>query len=172
MSPWSNERSGDTANLIGYSIDYDDGQTPTLHPSCRIWNTSPLMRHECDVTRGGSGGPLYVVEGGQPRVVAIHVSEMRFDGESTPYNVPYSEATTNFAVSSWYWRYRLADLRANAEGNGKLYRDLLKGIRQSSRMAEEAVQITESPPDHRVSPEICLEFPCAKWDIERSNGFQ
>lgn len=110
------DTSGDSANLIGYSIDYDDGQTPTLHPSCRIWNTSPLIRHECDVARGGSGGPLYIVQGGKPLIVAIHVSEMRLDGESTLFGVPHSEATTNHAVSSRYWRYRLADLRANAEG--------------------------------------------------------
>lgn len=59
----------------GYS--QDKAHMLTLHDGCRVLERDgslPLLRHDCDATRGDSGSPLLAKHGDAYRLVAIHVA--------------------------------------------------------------------------------------------------
>lgn len=63
----------------------DRPYAPELSPPCRIVEERekpPLLFHDCVVPEGGSGSPLFVVEGDALRVAGIHSAQVRRDAKA------------------------------------------------------------------------------------------
>ncbi len=92
---------GDVVTLVGYSADVDAGLTATTHVDCRIQSGAfaGQLTHDCDMTRGASGGPLWSYAWGQvPAIVAINSSEYRDGGEVSLKLGAYDGVHPNGAV--------------------------------------------------------------------------
>jgi len=80
------DRARDLAGtkLVHAGYSQDKAHVLTIHDGCTVlWAPpgSPVLRHDCDATRGDSGSPILVREGGAMRVLAIHVASMTRDGK-------------------------------------------------------------------------------------------
>lgn len=84
---------------VGYSEDVKEGKSATIHTDCRIMEHSGgLLLHNCDNSRGASGGPLFFMEGSQAYIGAIAVAEYR-DGGDVSLRLPhYDRARANIAI--------------------------------------------------------------------------
>jgi protease YdgD len=63
--------------LVHAGYSQDKAHVLTVHDGCAVlWAPpgSPVLRHDCDATRGDSGSPILVREDGAMRVLAIHVA--------------------------------------------------------------------------------------------------
>jgi protease YdgD len=80
------ERRRDLAGtkLIHAGYSQDKAHVLTIHDGCTVlWAPpgSPVLRHDCDATKGDSGSPILVREGGAMRVLAIHIASMTRSGK-------------------------------------------------------------------------------------------
>lgn len=110
-------------NYAGYSTFKDEqfpafvgGQTAQAHMGCKIRDVYPesgMLHTDCDNGRGGSGGPIFVMEDGLPIIVAINAAEFRG-------NVDYS-----FWVQEAY-RPGQGNVAVPARAFGKTIQDLRK----------------------------------------------
>lgn len=93
--------SGDVISLVGYSGDYNGGLTPTAHWDCTIRGRAGngTLLHDCDVARGGSGGPLIMFMGQdvKPYLVGIESGEFSNSTSSIFVNA-YDDSRANVAV--------------------------------------------------------------------------
>lgn len=85
--------------LVGYSGDFYDGNTAGVHVDCTYRSTlGSTWLHDCDMTRGASGGPMFYMNGSSPVISAINVAERRDNGDSS-LNVSFFETShANIAV--------------------------------------------------------------------------
>jgi protease YdgD len=70
--------------LVHAGYSQDKAHVLTIHDGCSVlWAPpgSPVLRHDCDATRGDSGSPILVRENGAIRVLAIHVASMTRGGK-------------------------------------------------------------------------------------------
>lgn len=89
--------------VAGYSADYNGGQTATVHHNCdtRSRNeTNGWILHDCDTTRGSSGGPALRMYNDQIYIVGINVAEFRGGGETSVSRDEYSDAFGNIVIPS------------------------------------------------------------------------
>lgn len=92
-------RDFDTTTLVGYSGDYDNGMTATAHLGCRIKEKlDNFWLHDCDGTRGSSGGPMFSMDGDKPLIIALQAAEYRKGGETSLSVSEYSKEYANIAV--------------------------------------------------------------------------
>jgi protease YdgD len=86
-------------DLVGYSGDFHGGDTPGVHHACTIFSMEAgVLYHDCDMTRGASGGPMLRTVNGRDQIVALNVAELR-DGGEVSLNLPgYSYEHANLAV--------------------------------------------------------------------------
>lgn len=82
--------AGQLALQAGYRRDRP--YAPELSPPCRIVQTRArpaLLIHDCQVPEGGSGSPLFVVEGGELKVAGVHSAQIGIarDGGGKQNNV-------------------------------------------------------------------------------------
>jgi protease YdgD len=86
--------------LVGYSGDFLSGETASAHVGCHIQSVQGgVYYHDCDMTRGASGGPMFVMDNGSAYVVAINVAEFRNGGEDSLHiNGGYNSSYANIAV--------------------------------------------------------------------------
>lgn len=80
------ERRRDLAGtkLVHAGYSQDKAHVLTIHDGCTVlWAPpgSPVLRHDCDATKGDSGSPILVREGGAMRVLAIHIASMTRNGK-------------------------------------------------------------------------------------------
>jgi protease YdgD len=78
------ERDLAGTKLVHAGYSQDKAHVLTIHDGCAVlWAPpgSPVLRHDCDATRGDSGSPILVREGGALRVLAIHVASMTRGGK-------------------------------------------------------------------------------------------
>ncbi len=96
------EQDADTVTLAGYSYDFMSGQTAGAHVNCTIQERlTDFWLHDCDGTRGSSGGPMFVSEGNnEAYIVALMVAEYRGDGEDSLQVSEYSKEYANIAIPS------------------------------------------------------------------------
>lgn len=88
-----------TVNVAGYSAD-KFSNTAGVHLNCNIKDQrGGLLLHDCDMTRGASGGPMFILEKDLPFIVGINVGEMR-PGEESMYYQYYADSVANYAVPS------------------------------------------------------------------------
>jgi protease YdgD len=98
--------------LVGYSGDFQNGQTAGVHVGCWIRETvSDLYYHDCQTTRGSSGGPMFVQEGDSAFVVALNVAEFRNGGEVSLYPAAYSREVANIAVPASAFLSKVRELK-------------------------------------------------------------
>lgn len=93
--------AGDVVTLTGYSADGDNGLTATAHVNCHIQTgtTDGQITHDCDTTRGSSGGPLWSYAWGEtPAIVAINSTEQRDGGDVSLKLKSYDGSHPNGAV--------------------------------------------------------------------------
>jgi len=94
-------RAGDVVTLTGYSADADSGLTATAHVDCHIQvgTLGGQITHDCDMTRGASGGPIWSYAWGEtPTIVALNSSEQREGGEISLKVGAYDGSHPNGAV--------------------------------------------------------------------------
>ena len=75
-----------TISLAGYSADFENGLTAAAHIGCKIrqaTQNNTYLYHDCDTTRGSSGGPLFAMWENQAYVVGVNTAENRDGGEES-----------------------------------------------------------------------------------------
>ncbi|UJR12251.1 hypothetical protein I4U23_016428 [Adineta vaga] len=86
--------------LVGYSVNFKDGQTAGAQMNCRIIKelSSKLFLHDCNAGRGASGGPIFVYGNNKPYIYLLHVAEYRNGGDTTLYLSKYNDNNANIAI--------------------------------------------------------------------------
>ncbi len=106
--------------LAGYSADLDSGRRQTVHAGCAFRGINDAMLfHDCDSARGASGSPLLrcspAEQGGQCRIVALHVAERRDGAPRSLRLSSYSRSRANKAIHPRQFLRRLRALMAQPE---------------------------------------------------------
>jgi hypothetical protein len=104
---------------VGYSFDFDQGETASVHAGCFMEAIGPgQFHHNCDQNRGASGGPMIVQKDGLVYVVAIHVAEHIVEDEihfNSKKELIYSDDTANHAVDAAVFMKVIEKLRKEPE---------------------------------------------------------
>lgn len=93
----------DQMTIAGYSNDYDNGHTATIHHNChnRGGNSSSgWVLSDCDTTRGSSGGPALRMYDDNLTIVGVNVAERRNGGNTSLTLDEYDEDHANIVVPS------------------------------------------------------------------------
>lgn len=101
----------DRVTIAGYSADYMSGKTATANIGCyvkkrdgNIWN------HDCDTTRGSSGGPMFTMLNNAPEILGINVAERRNGGETSLTLSEYSEKNANISIPTKMFLAKLKEM--------------------------------------------------------------
>ncbi len=95
----TDDKQASTVTLVGYSDDFLNGKTASTHIGCTIREKLPAFwLHDCDGTRGSSGGPLFYMKDNQPYIVGVQVAEYRNGGETSLAVSEYSKDYANIGV--------------------------------------------------------------------------
>ncbi len=89
--------------VAGYSADYDNGQTATVHHNCATRNRfvdQGFVLHDCDSTRGASGGPALRMYNNELSIYGIHVAERRYDSDTSLHIDEYDDEYGNIVIPS------------------------------------------------------------------------
>ncbi len=98
--------------LVGYSGDFRGGMTAGTHQDCRLRDYKyGMYYHDCDATRGSSGGPIFYTNKNGNYIVAINVAEFRNGGETSLYPSQYSESVANIAIPARTFLSKLKELK-------------------------------------------------------------
>ncbi|MCP4467665.1 MAG: trypsin-like serine protease [Halieaceae bacterium] len=90
---------GDSVTLTGYSQDLRGGDTATAHVDCKVRGyVNGQLAHDCDMTKGASGGPLWSRTSGDVYIVGIN-SLMHMDG-GRQHLANYDDRYPNGAVAA------------------------------------------------------------------------
>jgi protease YdgD len=85
-SPTDRQRDLAGTRLIHAGYSQDKAHVLTTHDGCHVlWGPpgSPILRHDCDATRGDSGSPILVREDGTIRLLAVVVAGTLHDVKAT-----------------------------------------------------------------------------------------
>ena len=88
-------------SLVAYGTDVQDGSVPLIHRDCALTTfdgRGDYFRHDCDMNAGGSGGPLLMMSGGRPRILAINAAHIV--PKPVSYLEQFSPEFANVAVGS------------------------------------------------------------------------
>jgi|GEM_PF-3539135 len=99
--------------VVGYSGDLENGASAYWETGCTITSgmtSYGLYPHNCSNSRGASGSPMFIFENERPYVIAMHTSELRYDGDSTYLEVPFSGDNANLALSSDAFAWKVMEL--------------------------------------------------------------
>jgi V8-like Glu-specific endopeptidase len=88
---------------VGYSGDFQNGQVAGVHVNCKIHGIeADMLLHDCDTTRGASGGPLLVTaRGHRPVILGINSAEKRVPGNEPLVGIAWHPNAANLAVPAW-----------------------------------------------------------------------
>lgn|GEM_PF-5515604 len=95
-------------SLAGYSGDIESGEVMTRHAACSLRGKHvaiPVISHDCDMTSGASGSPLFRLrDGGQrPQIVALNAGDLH-DPTAAPLIPPapteYSDYYSNYGIDT------------------------------------------------------------------------
>lgn len=93
--------------LAGYSGDFPADQpkvTAGVHQGCSIRGLNPapgLLSHDCDMTRGASGGPIFALVNKKAVIMALNAAyRIAPGGEQVP---DFSEDVANLGVAATNW---------------------------------------------------------------------
>jgi V8-like Glu-specific endopeptidase len=86
-------------DLVGYSLDRDNGATATMHRGCLIREIiQDRLFHECDGSAGVSGGPMLNTFNNHFYISAITVSEFRQGAAGSVTRDGYTQDYANVAI--------------------------------------------------------------------------
>ncbi|CAF0936297.1 unnamed protein product [Adineta steineri] len=88
--------------LVGYSADFRNSKTAGAHIGCSITKQlkDDLFIHNCDMTRGASGGPIFANWNGSPYIYALNVAEFRHGGDQSLQIWNFNDNEANVAMWS------------------------------------------------------------------------
>jgi protease YdgD len=72
--------------LVHAGYSQDKAHVLTIHEGCSVlWGPpgSPVLRHDCDATKGDSGSPILIREEGTMRLLAVHIATTLRNGKTT-----------------------------------------------------------------------------------------
>ena len=88
-----------STDLVGYSLDRDNGATATMHRGCMIREiVQDRLFHECDGSAGVSGGPMLNTYNNRIYISAMTVSEFRQGAAGSVTRDAYSQDYANVAI--------------------------------------------------------------------------
>jgi protease YdgD len=91
-------------DLVGFSLDRDNGATATMHRGCLIREeVQNRLFHECDGSAGVSGGPMLNIANGRIFISAMTVSEFRQGASGSVTRPAYSQDYANVAIRAQYF---------------------------------------------------------------------
>jgi protease YdgD len=91
-------------DLVGFSLDRDNGATATMHRGCLIREeVQNRLFHECDGSAGVSGGPMLNMTNGRVFISAMTVSEFRQGASGSVTRPAYSQDYANVAIRAQYF---------------------------------------------------------------------
>lgn len=106
-----------TTNLVGYSMDREQGNSPSLTSGCKIVEiVDGKLFHDCDATAGVSGGPLLNQRAGSWAIVGITVSEYRQGAAASVTRPTYSRDYANVGVPANQFAAQVQELIRGADG--------------------------------------------------------
>lgn len=101
----------DRVTIAGYSGDYNSGRTATANIGCYVKKRSGnLWLHDCDTTRGSSGGPMFTMLNNSPEILGINVSERRNGGEVSLTLPEYAEKNANISIPTKMFLEKLKEM--------------------------------------------------------------
>jgi protease YdgD len=116
-------RVGDRVSFAGYGNNFFEGQELSIHENCSIRSfyahrDKAWMYHDCDMSRGDSGAPIFTCEEAVGCwVLGLHAAEERNGGEESLYLKRYSDAFGNIAVFPRKYLSKLRELTGVEPGN-------------------------------------------------------
>ncbi|XGW00802.1 MAG: serine protease (plasmid) [Leptolyngbya sp. BL-A-14] len=104
-------------NLAGYSGDFPQdqpGSTAGVHKGCSIRGITSVpgvLSHDCDMTQGASGGPIFVVQpNGSVVIVAVNEAE-RVDATVHAQQAPkFTASAANLGIAAVNWSAAACEL--------------------------------------------------------------
>lgn len=114
LSPFDSFNDG--LNLAGFNTDRQGGHYLSRVRDCRIRHhyDNGMLLHDCDATRGSSGGPVYKCpKSGGCFIVCLAVSERRNGGAKSLYLNEYSHEKANICLHPKLWSEKIKELRAS-----------------------------------------------------------
>jgi len=103
-----------TVNAVGYSGDFKGGQTAGIHRGCKIYSvTNYTYNHNCDHTKGASGGPIYILSEGKRYIIGVIIAERSYGKVdlNDKKQVVYRNGIANIAVQSRYFHPTISEYR-------------------------------------------------------------
>ncbi|CAF1052194.1 unnamed protein product [Adineta ricciae] len=99
--------------LVGYSVNFHNGQTAGAHIGCRITKKlrNNFYLHNCHSGRGSSGGPIFAFWDNSPYIYALNVAEYRNGGTESLWLSQYTETNANIAIWSQQLFQKIDELR-------------------------------------------------------------
>jgi protease YdgD len=116
-------RVGDRVSFAGYGNNFFDGQELSIHEDCSIRSfyahrEKAWMYHDCDMSRGDSGAPIFTCEEALGCwVLGLHAAEERQGGDRSLYLKRYSDAFGNIAVFPRKYLQKLRELTGAGHSN-------------------------------------------------------
>lgn len=101
----------DRVTIAGYSADYNNGKTGTANIGCYIKKRKDnRWLHDCDTTRGSSGGPVFTMIDNAPFILGLNVSERRNGGDKSLTLPAYTEERANIAIPTKMFLAKLKEM--------------------------------------------------------------
>ncbi len=91
----------DKLTVAGYSTDFQGGEVAGLHVDCDTRGRFPatnLIFHDCDLTRGSSGGPALTWFLGSVFVTGVNIAERRENGDVSLHVDAYDDEHANVVI--------------------------------------------------------------------------
>lgn len=91
----------DLLTVAGYSNNFMNGRTAGVHHNCqtkRRLQEENMIYHDCDMSRGSSGGPALRNKDGKLTIYGINVAEKRNGGETSLYVNSYEDKYANIVI--------------------------------------------------------------------------
>ena len=108
-----------TVGLTGYGSDFMNGQTASVESNCSFTDSGNggTVLHNCDMSRGASGAPMYHVEKDESGndvyyVLAINVADYRDGKDQSLVGIPYAANHANIAVPASAFLPKLKEIIA------------------------------------------------------------
>lgn len=89
--------------VVGYSGDFQGGQTAGIHHNCTTRKREASVNfilHDCDTSRGSSGGPALRMYDNKLTVVGVNVAEYRNGGDTSLHLPQYDDAHANIVITT------------------------------------------------------------------------
>lgn len=88
----------------------------TVHEECGFkWIEDGNLLHDCDISAGDSGSPMFRCEDGKCYIKALHSAERRNGRDDSAFLEHFSSLDSNIAVQTLEFYDKLVELKELAE---------------------------------------------------------